>query len=86
MLEIGGDDIEDDLESFLHDTQSYSYRAFDPSAHPFVWISEEFYGSLEILNYFGWFEKEEEISLGNGLNVGILAAQQHIEVVGILGV
>jgi len=85
MLNIGGEDIEDDLESFLDATQSYSYRAFDPSAHPLVWISEEFYESLDMLNYFGWFEKEEELSLGDGLNIGILGAHKHIEVVGILG-
>ncbi len=86
MLDIGGDDIEEDLEHFLDSAQSYSYRAFDPTANPLVWISEEFYEALGMLGYFGWFEREEEISLGNGLNVGILAAQQHIEVVGILGV
>lgn len=86
MLEIGGDDIRDDFESFIDEAQSYNYRAFDPTAHPFKWIADEFYATLKHLGYFGWFEKEEELTLGSGLNIGVLGAHKHIEVVGLLGV
>lgn len=81
LLESCGQDSESDIEELFDRMHTQSYRTFEPTAHPFMWIAPEFFGCLQTLGYQGWYEKELDSEFGKGLNVAIFNPEAVVKVV-----
>ena len=77
-----GEDSESDIEELFDRMHTQSYRTFEPTAHPFMWLAEEFFSCLQALGYQGWYEKELDPEFGNGLNVAIFNPKDTVRIVG----
>lgn len=76
-----GEDSISDIDEFFERMKTESYRTFEPTAHPFMWIAEGFFKCLPTLGYQGWFERELDAEFGDGLNVAILNSHELAKIV-----
>jgi len=81
LSEACGEDGESDIEELFDRMHTQSYRTFEPTAHPFMWIAPEFFKCLQTLGYQGWYEKELDTEFGRGLNVAIFNPEDVVKVV-----